>query len=74
MKKTRRKVLAWNRVVITENKSALPLESMKSGKADVRLEGRPITRIESGSFVGEMSLLTGQVPTATVLVERVLRL
>ena len=69
MKKAQWEVLAQDRVIITENEQVDTLFLLTGGKADVRLEGRPIAYIESGSFMGEMSLLTGQLPAATVEVK-----
>lgn len=70
MKTARWEVLPENRVVIVENEPADRLFLLSKGVAEVSLMGRPIAQIRSGSFIGEMSLLTGQMPNATVRVRQ----
>ena len=66
MKTARWEVLGEDRVVITENQPTDHLFLLSQGVGEVRLKGSPIAHVQSGSFIGEMSLLTGQMPTATV--------
>lgn len=68
MKKASWDVLNTDRVVITENEPTDSLFLLSAGIADVVLSGKPLAQIEAGSFIGEMGLLTGQVPAATVKV------
>lgn len=70
MKTATWEVLSEDRIVIAENERTDYLFLLANGAADVTLSGKPIAQLGSGSFIGEMSLLTGQVPTATVEVER----
>ena len=53
-------------MVIIENQPTDHLFLLSQGVGEVRLKGSPIAHVQSGSFIGEMSLLTGQMPTATV--------
>lgn len=47
---------------------------ISEGSALVQVGGRPVARIESGEFVGELSCLTGRPASATVRLERASRI
>lgn len=52
--------------LIEQNSKPTALYFLLQGEAVVRQDGRKIAHLNAGSFVGEMSLLTGEVCTADV--------
>lgn len=53
--------------LIVENEDNNQLYFMTEGSAVVTVEGQKVAIIESGSFIGEISFLTNQNPSATVI-------
>ena len=53
--------------LIVEDKDNNQLYFMTEGSALVTVEGQKVAVVESGSFVGEISFLTNQNPSATVI-------
>lgn len=66
------KLGAWTDVqdgvtLITEDTRPEHLKFIVSGEAEIRRDGRPIGLVKDGDFLGEMSYLTGQNATASVI-------
>jgi hypothetical protein len=53
--------------IITENENAEKIFLLVDGEADVRISDKKISTIKKGNFIGEMSFLTGNLPSADVV-------
>jgi hypothetical protein len=60
------KVCQPNEVLIVENQPATYIMLIYNGEVEVWTKDRKIATLKDGAFVGEMSFLTGNLPTATV--------
>ena len=52
--------------IIKENEDAERIFLLVDGEADVRIKEKKISTIKKGNFIGEMSFLTGHLPSADV--------
>ena len=52
--------------IILENQDAEKIFFLVEGEAEVKIKDKRISTIKKGSFVGEMSFLTGNLPSADV--------
>lgn len=57
---------AEHKNVINENEKAEKVFLVVEGEAEVKIKDRQISIIKKGSFIGEMSFLTGEFPSASV--------
>jgi hypothetical protein len=61
--------LANGTTLAMENEALKTMSFICSGRARVMIGGREVSRLEKGSFVGEVALLTDKPATATVIAE-----
>ena len=52
--------------IITEREATERLFFLVEGEAEVKMQGRNITNIRKGNFIGEMSFLSGEMPSAGI--------
>jgi Popeye protein conserved region len=52
--------------IITENEATERLFFLVDGEAEVKIKHKHITTIKKGNFIGEMSFLSGELPSAHV--------
>lgn len=55
-----------NERIIIENESTEKLFYLVDGEVEVKIKGNPIASIKKGNFLGEMSFLSGELPSASV--------
>ncbi len=55
-----------NQRLISENESLETLFYLVDGEVEVKIKDNPITKIKKGNFLGEMSFLSGELPSACV--------
>ncbi|MBL8006883.1 MAG: cyclic nucleotide-binding domain-containing protein [Ignavibacteria bacterium] len=55
-----------NEKIISENETIEKLYYLVEGEVDVKIKGNQIATIKKGNFLGEMSFLSGELPSATV--------
>ncbi len=60
------KVAQPDEVLIVENQPTADMMLIYNGEVEVWVKNRKIATLKDGAFVGEMSFLTGNLPTATV--------
>ncbi|MCX6146314.1 MAG: cyclic nucleotide-binding domain-containing protein [Candidatus Kapabacteria bacterium] len=66
--------LESNQILIEENKEIDSFYLITEGASSIYVKNNFITVINEGTFIGEMSYLTGMVPSATVKTETKVRL
>ncbi len=60
--------------LITEKKETKYVYLIYNGEVSIAINGKEITRLKDGAFVGEMSFITGNLPSATVKTTKPTRL
>jgi hypothetical protein len=60
--------------LITEKKETKFVYLIYNGEVSIAIGGKEITRLKDGAFVGEMSFITGNLPSATVKITKPTRL
>ena len=55
-----------HKVIITENEATERLFLLVDGEAEVKINHKHVTTIKKGNFIGEMSFLSGELPSANV--------
>jgi hypothetical protein len=53
--------------IMIENETAERIFFLVEGEAEVKIKEKKISVIKKGSFIGEMSFLTGELPSASVI-------
>jgi Popeye-like protein len=66
IKLSKKEELESKKFIIEEGKFSDKLHLLLDGMAEVIVDNHPVAFIHNGTFVGEMSFLSGKVPTATV--------
>jgi CRP-like cAMP-binding protein len=56
-----------SRRIVSKGENLDRIRVVYSGRTEVQIEGRTITSLGEGKFIGEMSFLTGDKPTADVV-------
>jgi len=57
-----------NKKIITENENIQKLFYIVDGEVDVKIKDSQIATITKGNFLGEMSFLSGELPSASVAI------
>ncbi len=55
-----------NQVILTENEATEKLFYLFDGEVEVKIKDNPVAVIRKGNFLGEMSFLSGELPSASV--------
>jgi cyclic nucleotide-binding protein len=58
---------AEHKNIVKENEAAEKIFLIVDGEAEVKIKGKKISTLKKGNFIGEISFLTGELPSADVV-------